>query len=67
MYNWTVDTKKLQKNKAKFAVWKLEQLINYGLNGEKLSRKLLKIHWNKLRVDKRYKKYLEFLLWPNQF
>ena len=42
MYNWSVDVKKLRKNKEKYAIWKLEQMVNFGLNGEKIDKKLLK-------------------------
>ena len=42
MYNWSTDTRELQKNPELYAIWKLEQLINYGLNGEKIQEKDLK-------------------------
>ena len=42
MHNWSVDVKKLRKNKGKYAIWKLEQMVNFGLNGEKIDKKLLK-------------------------
>ena len=42
MYNWNIDTKELRKDPQKYAKWRLEQLINYGLNGEKIDEKLLK-------------------------
>lgn len=67
MYNWNTDTRELKKNKEKYAIWQLEQKINYGLNGEKLNATLLKKYWHKLRIDPLYRKYLHFLLWPPQF
>lgn len=36
MYNWSTDTTELKKSPEKYAVWRLEQLINWGLDGEKL-------------------------------
>ena len=36
MKNWSTNTKKLKQNKDKFAVWKLEQLVNFGLGKEKI-------------------------------
>ena len=42
MKNWSTDTKKLKKNKDKFAIWKLEQLVNFGLGKEKIIRSELK-------------------------
>ena len=63
MYNWSVDTKELEKDPEKYAIWRLEQLINYGLGEEKLDREELKKYWNKLDIDNLTRKYLEFLLW----
>lgn len=36
MYNWSVDEKKLKKDKEKFAAWKIEQMVNFGLAGKKI-------------------------------
>ncbi|OGH11766.1 MAG: hypothetical protein A2857_04710 [Candidatus Levybacteria bacterium RIFCSPHIGHO2_01_FULL_36_15] len=66
MYNWNTDTKELEKNPEEYTIWKLEQLINYGLDGEKLNRNILIRYWSKLRIDPIYKEYLHFLLWPKQ-
>jgi len=38
MKNWSTNTKELRKNKDKFAVWKLEHLINFGLGKKKLKK-----------------------------
>lgn len=62
MYNWSTDTTKLSKNKDKFTIWKLEQLINFGLNGELLPRVKLKKFLPVLDIDPQKKKYLQFLL-----
>ena len=62
MYNWSVDTRFLSKYPAKYKLWKLEQLINFGLGEEKLKREDLKKHLNKLYIDPLKKKYLQFLL-----
>ena len=66
MYNWSTDTTALKKHPEKYTIWKLERLINYGLDGEKLNKKLLIKYWDKLRIDKYYRAYLKFLLWPKQ-
>lgn len=62
MYNWSTDTKKLSQYPEKYAVWKLEQFINFGLNGQTLNPKELKKYFNKLDIDPQKKKYLSFLL-----
>lgn len=59
MYNWNVSTAKLKKNPEKYAIWKLEQSINFGLNGVKLKAEEVKKYWNKLSLDPQRKKLLE--------
>lgn len=66
MYNWSVDEKHLQKYPEKYKIWKLEQMINWGLGGEKLNRRLLLKYWNKLFMDEPTRNYLKFLLWPKK-
>ena len=67
MYNWSIDEKKFKKeNPEGYKIWRLEQLINYGLGGNKLNEKIVKKYWKKLFMDKLTRKYLEFLLWPQK-
>ncbi|MBI2074837.1 MAG: hypothetical protein HYT83_03320 [Candidatus Levybacteria bacterium] len=63
MYNWNVDLEKWKKKDSKFIVWKLNQLINFGLNGEKLDLKIVKRYWSKLSLDPKRKKFLKLLIW----
>ena len=65
MHNWSVDEKELKKHPEKYALWRLEQLINYGLDGEKLDREEVKRLWPKIkdRLDPYKKRVLEYLLW----
>lgn len=65
MYNWSVDEKQFKKADPKgYEIWRLEQMINYGLGEEKLPAGLVKKHWRRLYMDAPTRKYLEFLLWP---
>lgn len=67
MYNWSVDEKKFKKiDPEGYKIWRLEQMINWGLGDEKLSEKLLRKYWKKLFIDALTKKYLQFLLWPKK-
>lgn len=67
MYNWSVDEKKFKnEDPERYKIWRLEQLINYGLGGERIKEEELKEHLNKLDIDQPTRKYLEFLLWPNK-
>ena len=62
MYNWSTDTKELEKDPDAYAIWKLEQAINFGLNGERLNEDELRKYWSKLAIDPTRKKFLELLL-----
>lgn len=69
MYNWSVDEEKFKKEDPQgYEVWRLEQMINYGEAGEKISEELVRKHWAKIRdrIDASYRAYLELLLWPDQ-
>jgi len=69
VYNWSVDEKAFKKRDPKgYKLWRLEQLINYGLDGEKLNEEEVKKAWPKIKeqLDPDIKKYLEFLLWPKR-
>lgn len=64
MYIWDykIKSKKLDPR------WKLERMINYGLEkGEKLPRKELIKYWNDLKIDAEKKAFLKLILWPKKF
>lgn len=65
MYNWSVDEAYLKKYPRQYQLWKLEQTISYGLDGQKLDKKEVIAHWDylKKRLDPRRRRFLEFLLW----
>ena len=66
MYNWSVDTTELKKDKKKYTIWRLEQMVNFGLGGKKINRQELIKYWQKLKLDHNKKIYLKLLLWPKQ-
>lgn len=66
MYNWSTDTKQLKKNSKQYAIWRIEQMVNFGLDGKKLSRKDLKKYWSELHLDPKKKTFLSWLLWPKK-
>lgn len=51
MYNWSTDEEYLKKFPEEYEKWRLLQLINYGLDGEKLNLKLLKKKWEEIKDD----------------
>lgn len=63
MYNWSVNTKRLKKDKKKYTIWKLQQLINFGLGKEKLDQREIKKYFNLLNIDTDKKKFLSFILY----
>jgi hypothetical protein len=66
MHNWSVDEKKFKKdNPKKYRLWRISQLINYGLGDEKLDKNEVKDLWSqiKTKIDPNTKVYLEYLLW----
>jgi len=62
MYNWSVDLDQLKKSPQKYRLWRLEQLINFGLGKEKLKKGEVKKYLPHLRLDPLKRKYLKFLL-----
>lgn len=62
MKNWSNTIEKFDKKTEQYKIWRLEQLINFGLDGEKISRVLLKKYLSSLNIDESKKRYLEFLL-----
>lgn len=66
MNNWSVDIKELKKDKKQYIIWRLEQLVNFGLGREKIKEDDLRANWPKLRLDPKKKKFLSFLLWPQK-
>ena len=66
MYNWSVDEEKFRKESPEvYRLWRLTQLINYGLDGERLSREEVKRAWPKIKdnLDPYKRRALEYLLW----
>lgn len=63
MYNWSIDEQKMQKNNpVQFAIWQLEQAVNFGLAGQKISESQLRKHWADLQLDPDRRKFFEFIL-----
>ena len=66
MRNWSTDTTRLKKNSEEYTKWKLEQMINFGLDGNKLPEKELRRNFNTLSIDPLKKVFLKRLLWPTR-
>lgn len=62
MKHWSVDEEKLKQDPQAYAVWRLEQRINFGVGEQKIDRRELKRHWNELDIDPYKRKALELAL-----
>ncbi len=62
MKHWSVDTTELQKDKRKFSIWKLEQMINFGIGDDKVKLHELKKYWNNIDIDPFKRKFLAMFL-----
>jgi len=70
-----VDEEKFKKRyPKKYKIWRIAQLINYGLDGEKLDKKEVKKYWKEIEswLDPNKALYIKYLLWgekpsSNQF
>lgn len=65
MYNWSTDEKRFKaENPKEYRLWRLVQLINYGLDGEKLDREEVKKSWPKIKtkIDRQKRIVFEFFL-----
>ncbi len=67
MKNWSTDEERLKiVNKDKYAIWQLEQMVNFGLaDGEKLSVAQLKKYWNQIDIDMGRRRLLEILMYES--
>ncbi|HUC02224.1 MAG TPA: hypothetical protein VMA75_05025 [Candidatus Paceibacterota bacterium] len=64
MKNWSTDTEGFEKNPERHAIWKLEQLVNFGLDrNEKIDEKELRRYFGRLTIeDPSRRKLFELLL-----
>lgn len=67
MHNWSVDIKEFKKEARKFSIWRLEQMINFGADGERIPEKELRQYWSELTLDEAKRRFLGFLLWGENY
>ncbi len=65
MKNWSTDEEKLAKHPKKHSIWRLESLINFGLDGGKIKESDLRKSWGSLKIDPAKRKFLDLLLHGN--
>lgn len=62
MYNWSTDESKFDNNSEQYLIWRLEQMVNFGLGKEKLEASQLRKYWNKINIDPMRREFLALLL-----
>jgi len=70
MHNWSVDEATFKKNyPQKYQLWRLIQLINYGLGGEKLNKQKVQRNWPHIKehIDPYKARLIEYYLWGKQY
>ncbi|MBI4065560.1 hypothetical protein HY409_04315 [Candidatus Gottesmanbacteria bacterium] len=71
MYNWShIDEEAMKRqDPEKYRRWRLVQMINYDLQGEKLDRKEVMELWPQIseEIDPYRRRVMEFLLWGKRY
>lgn len=70
MINWSTDEALFKKKDPEgYRLWRLTQLINYGLDGERLDKNEIMAAWPKIKdkLDPYKARLVEFLLWDKQY
>jgi len=60
--HWSVNIKELKKDKESFAVWKIEQWVNWGIGNNRIKKADLIKYWDKLDIDPWKRKALSLAL-----
>jgi len=60
--NWSTDLKNLSKYPDKLHKFTLENLINFGTDGQKIDYKILRKELPTLQIDLKKRKFLSMLL-----
>ena len=62
MNNWSTDEEQLKKDPQAYAIWKIEQMANFGLGGEKMVLSEYRAYADSITIhDMWRKKYLDLL------
>jgi hypothetical protein len=60
---WDYDQQAAARQGKADPVWKLERMINYGLDGERIDRRLLEKYLPVLNISADKRAFLELILW----
>lgn len=60
--HWSVDETELNKDPRAYAIWRLEQRINFGVGKRKIKKSELKKYWDDIDIDPFKRKALALAL-----
>lgn len=60
--HWSVDEKSLSSDPSAYAIWRLEQRINWGIGEELIDTRELREHWDAIDIDAAKRKALALAL-----
>ena len=60
--HWSVNTTELEKDPEAFAIWKLEQWVNWGIGEAKVKKTDLIKYWDRIDIDEWKRKALSLAL-----
>ncbi|OGN08034.1 MAG: hypothetical protein A2750_01005 [Candidatus Yanofskybacteria bacterium RIFCSPHIGHO2_01_FULL_45_42] len=64
MYNWSTDEEKFKKEDPEgHKIWRIEQMVNFGLDGDKIPEEELRHYWDKINIDPARRKLLNLILY----
>ena len=62
--HWSVDEKRLAEDPRAYAIWRLEQRINFGVGEPLLDANELRAYWGEIDIDPAKRKALSLALEP---
>jgi hypothetical protein len=69
MYNWNTNISNWNKKSDSYQAWRLEQMINYGLDGKKIDETKLRKYWPKIKsnLDPYRARMIEYMIWEKVY
>jgi len=65
MHNWSTNEETLKRDPEKYTIWKLEQMVNFGLGDQKILEEELRKYWSRITIDPSRRQFLALLLYGN--
>ncbi len=64
MNNWSIDEENLKKDSQAYAIWKIEQMADFGLGDEKIRASDYRTYADAIVIQDQWrKKYLDLLVY----